>query len=707
MWAQRSGGVESRIYDAIETMPEPVLFFEDSSKIKYANKAGKALLNFNGSPGYFDQVFGGADEQTPSGYATPYQAKSILKRQSDGEEVYFNVITTDGGTLCIGGSIPCDNTEVHQRNNELAALYYISAAANSTLDLKQVLSRSITKTCEVTGIDNGCIFLIKQGRLALSAHCGLTDECSTMICPLEVRECVEGQAILNRAPEVIYDLSKYRHMNADILLRSGIQSLVSVPIIFQDHVIGVMDLATKRKRHFSDQEVKLYMSIANTMGVAINNASYANQIGDQKHEYELLVDDLRHSNEQLRLIYEVQSKITRTIDMDETLNLIIKYVLALTGLENCIIFLAEGSHKIYQVKATEQIEKQFGRLQFNMDELAASRNALETHHPIIIEDSSTFNNVSPKAMSVLGARTGIILPMIARDKALGVIWLYNTHGPRKYSEEDLTKASSLSDQAAIAIDKALLFQELSRANQELENSYVRLKSIDRMKMEFFTLISHELRTPLTTIKGYSELMKDGVLGPVNNEQRDRLSRIDNSVDQLTRIVEGLSNLSGVASREYIARKIPVSLNELVDSVVDGILFLAERKNISIEVNLPPNLPVVYIDRDQIQQVLLNILNNAIKYTHEKGKIIISAVDEADHVVVMVHDTGIGIPKEDLENIFSGFYHSGYKLSYEYKGAGLGLAISRRIVEGHGGRIWAESEPGKGSKFYFTIPKHQP
>jgi signal transduction histidine kinase len=153
--------------------------------------------------------------------------------------------------------------------------------------------------------------------------------------------------------------------------------------------------------------------------------------------------------------------------------------------------------------------------------------------------------------------------------------------------------------------------------------------------------------------------------------------------------------------------LPVSLNDLISEVVRGIAFLAERKGIKLSGNVPADFPMIYVDRARISQVILNIVNNAIKYTPPGGSITIGAKDEGDHVLVSVHDTGIGIPKKDLENIFSGFYHADYKLSYEYKGAGLGLALSKGIIESHGGRIWAESEVGKGSTFYFTLPRSAP
>jgi two-component system phosphate regulon sensor histidine kinase PhoR len=216
-----------------------------------------------------------------------------------------------------------------------------------------------------------------------------------------------------------------------------------------------------------------------------------------------------------------------------------------------------------------------------------------------------------------------------------------------------------------------------------------------------------LRTPLTTIKGYADLLEDGVLGPLNEEQRDKLAKISAGVDRLTKIVDNLSDLSSIASRKYTMDILPVSLNDLIGEVARGIAFLAERKGIRLSWDVPVDLPMVYVDRARISQVILNIVNNAIKYTPPGGSITIRAKDKEDYVLVSVHDTGIGIPKKDLENIFSGFYHAGYKLSYEYKGAGLGLALSKGIIESHGGRIWAESEAGKGSTFYFTLPKSAP
>ncbi len=416
--------------------------------------------------------------------------------------------------------------------------------------------------------------------------------------------------------------------------------------------------------------------------------------------------EARCQAEDMRLIYDLLRKISRSINLDETLDSIVKSMPVLLRLDNCLILFLHG-REITSIKATDYVEKQFGKLKFNIDELVATREAVDKKHTVVINDARNNPHISQKLVEMFNSTAVMVLPLIARDRTLGVMWLSDSTVGRRFTELEIEEANLISGQAAIAMDNAMLFKQLSQANRQLEESYERLKSLDNVKMEFFALLSHELRTPLTTIKGYADLLQDGVLGPLNDEQRDKLLKISAGVDRLTKIVDNLSDLSSIASRRYTMDILPVSLKDLISEVARGIAFLAERKGIRLSWDVPADLPMVYVDRARISQVILNIVNNAIKYTPPGGRITIRAKDERDHVLVSVHDTGIGIAKKDLENIFSGFYHAGYKLSYEYKGAGLGLALSKGIIESHGGRIWAESEVGKGSTFYFTLPKMAP
>lgn len=413
-----------------------------------------------------------------------------------------------------------------------------------------------------------------------------------------------------------------------------------------------------------------------------------------------LMQRFRRCNNELDRVYNIQYRMSNSIDLDEAIESIVENAPAITRLQYCLVYLLDPDiRNIISVKAPEAIEKKFGKLKFNLDELVASNIAIGERRPLFIEDAQHYKNISQQIVKMLGFRSAVVLPLIARDKVLGVMWLYSTDYEVRFDENDRRSAIALANQAAVVIDNARIFKEL-------EESYDKLKDLDRTKMEFFTLISHELRNPLAVIKGFTELLYDGTLGPVNDKQKDKLEKIRESVDKLADMIGKMSDISSFESRQYPVSKVPTSIYDMVNELMDTMGFLFKNKHITVKVDIPMSLPMVEIDPKRMEQVLLNLLNNALKYTPEGGQVTITAMDRNVHILVSVHDTGIGIPKKDLDKIFSGFYHSGYKLSYEYKGPGLGLAISRKIIESHGGRIWAESEVGKGSTFYFTIPRHR-
>jgi len=465
----------------------------------------------------------------------------------------------------------------------------------------------------------------------------------------------------------------------------GLRSVMLTPIVYKDTVFGIVLSYSKDRQHFPEGASHISSLMACHAGRALENLK--------------LVQRIQRCDNELRRIYEIQGRITRSMDLDKAMESIIENAPYITRLQYCMLYLLEpGSRNIISVKAAEEVEKKFGTLHFRLDDLIASKIAIDQRKPLFIEDAPNFKNIAQFIVKMLGMRSTIVLPLIARDRVIGVMWLYSMDRKLSFDEEDRRSAIALSDQAAIIIDNARIFREL-------EESYEKLKDLDKTKMEFFTLISHELRNPLAVIKGFTELLYDGTLGPVNDLQKDKLKKIRENVDKLADMVGKMSEISSLETQPYQVNKKLVSLEELVSELADTMSFLFKNKRIDVKVDIPSSLPLVEVDRKKLEQVLVNLLNNALKYTPEGGQIIISASDMDADILVSIHDTGIGIPKKDLDKIFSGFYHSGYKLSYEYKGPGLGLAISRKIIEGHGGRIWADSETGKGSTFFFTIPKH--
>jgi two-component system phosphate regulon sensor histidine kinase PhoR len=231
----------------------------------------------------------------------------------------------------------------------------------------------------------------------------------------------------------------------------------------------------------------------------------------------------------------------------------------------------------------------------------------------------------------------------------------------------------------------------------------RLKELEKIRRDFVANVSHELRTPLTTIKGYAETLLEGALEEEVAAQFVRV--IKRHSDRLEKIVEDLLILSKIESKEFQLRIESLSVSDLIADAIDFLKEPLSKKKISISVLEISPTPLIYGDRQYLEQVLINILDNAIKYGCDGGNIkILVSENPDDKIQVSVEDDGIGIPKEDLPRIFERFYRVDKGRSKELGGTGLGLSIVKHIVQAHGGNVWAESEITKGSTFYFTLPK---
>jgi two-component system sensor histidine kinase GlrK len=245
--------------------------------------------------------------------------------------------------------------------------------------------------------------------------------------------------------------------------------------------------------------------------------------------------------------------------------------------------------------------------------------------------------------------------------------------------------------------------------KELVNAFnlmcERLKEIDEMKADFMSHVSHELRTPLTSIKGASSMLLEGVFLSMPEKQNRLLRIIESECERLIESVDSILDLSSMEAKmmDYHFRECQLIL--VIQETVSRFMPIALRNNISLDLKLPPDLSPVKVDEDRIRQVIENLLGNALKFTPEGGRVIVSAIlkkNEKPYVEVSVSDTGCGIPKEDLKKIFDKFKRTdaGRKTAC---GTGLGLSIAEHIIAAHGGKIWVESQPGKGSTFFFTLP----
>ena len=232
-----------------------------------------------------------------------------------------------------------------------------------------------------------------------------------------------------------------------------------------------------------------------------------------------------------------------------------------------------------------------------------------------------------------------------------------------------------------------------------------IKRLEKMRTEFVANVSHELRTPITSIKGFIETLKDGAIEEPENNRRF-LNIIETHAERLNNLISDLLELSRIESREIGMEFHPVNLRESIENVVSNFRRAVEQKGYIVEIDIPLDFPQVVADPEKMEQVFSNLLDNAIKFTPEKGKICIRAIDRGKNVQIEISDTGIGIPREHLPRLFERFYRVDKARSREIGGTGLGLSIVKHIIQAHGGKVGVESESDKGSKFYFILPKNQ-
>ncbi|MET0514644.1 MAG: MASE1 domain-containing protein [Nitrospiraceae bacterium] len=248
-----------------------------------------------------------------------------------------------------------------------------------------------------------------------------------------------------------------------------------------------------------------------------------------------------------------------------------------------------------------------------------------------------------------------------------------------------------------------LEQRVQDSTSSLQVAVEQLQELDRLKNAFVTIVSHELRTPLTSIKGLVENMLQEMTGPLNDKQTHYLSRIQLNAERLTRMLNVLLDLSKIEAGKMELLRRPMPLHEIFADLLEGFRPLAQLKSISMEVTPAEGIPTVQADREKLYEVLANLLDNAIKFTPPGGRVRIGAqILDARYIKVGVSDTGCGIAEEHLVRIFDKFYRVPSS-SAQATGAGLGLTITRGLVELHGGTIAVESVPGQGSHFYFTVP----
>ncbi|OAB56659.1 histidine kinase [Phormidium willei BDU 130791] len=333
-------------------------------------------------------------------------------------------------------------------------------------------------------------------------------------------------------------------------------------------------------------------------------------------------------------------------------------------------------------------------------------------------ENSSLQDREIRLLSQFQVRANLVMPILCQDTLWGLLCIHQCDGPRHWEQSDLDLAQQFSLQLAIAIQQSYLFEQLQQelserqqTQQQLTQRNEELIRATRLKDEFLANMSHELRTPLNAILGMTEALQDEIFGPVTPRQEKALQTIDGSGSHLLALINDILDVAKIESGQVELDCSPTAIAPLCQSSLTFVKQQALKKRIQLSVNLPSNLPDIVLDERRIRQVLINLLNNAVKFTPEEGYITLDVTlppateveRERQYLRFSVRDTGIGISPDNLKKLFQPFMQIDSTLNRQYQGTGLGLALTKRIVELHSGQVRVSSEVGVGSCFTLDLP----
>ena len=503
-----------------------------------------------------------------------------------------------------------------------------------------------------------------------------------------------GRAILERAvvhiPDVEVDPEhQYQTLSRAIGFRSGL----FVPMLREGAPIGVIAVTRAEPEPFSDNEIELLKTFADQAVIAVENVRLFKELQARTGE-------LTQSVEKLTALGEVSRAVSSTLDVETVLNTIVSRATQLAGADGCAISEYDDATEVFRVRATHGIDAALiGTLRampIRKGEGAMGR-AAETREPTQIADIAVPGAYQSHVRDMLidaGYRALLSVPLLRKEEIIGSLSLLRKVSG-EFSLEVIEVLKTFATQSALAIQNARLFREIADKSAQLE-------AASRHKSEFLANMSHELRTPLNAIIGFSEVLVDRMFGELNEKQEEYLKDIYASGQHLLSLINDILDLSKIEAGRMELEVSDFDLPSAIDNALTLVRERASRRGITLGHSVDDRLGPIRGDERKVKQVLLNLLSNALKFTPEGGRIDVSARAHDGVAEVSVRDTGVGIAPEDQEAVFEEFRQVG-TADKKVEGTGLGLALSWKFIELHGGKIWVKSQVGVGSTFTFTLP----
>jgi signal transduction histidine kinase len=543
----------------------------------------------------------------------------------------------------------------------LAALYRVSRALGSTLDLDDVLRETMDAVIELTGAERGFLMLMKLGSNELELHAGRNFrrenlEKDEMEFSRSVIDTVmqSGKGVLTTNAQ-----TDERFSARDSVSRYSLRSIMCQPLLARGLSIGVIYVDNKIKAGiFSDADLDLLEAFATQAAVAIDNAILFTQTDAA----------LARRVTELETLHEIDREMNARLDFDRVLGITLEWAQKGT---------AADAGWIAMIKDGDPV------LILSTDEDQTLDESIDTSllGPGLFEGPVLHVHPPDSEADLL------IVPARREGTTLALIGVRREKGPFEQEAEDFLLR--LAERAAVAIENTRLYQAAQLA--------------DESKSQFITIVTHELKIPMTSIRGYADLIRQGTVGPVTDGQLQFLDTIRNNVDRMAELVSDLSDISRIDTGRLKVNLEPTSINDYLRETVANLRPQFEGKSQQVNIQHEKDLPMVIADRARLIQILTNLLSNANKYTPEGGSITIRTVHKGDALRVLIQDTGIGLSEAEQKQLFSQFFRSEHPQAREQVGWGLGLYVTRRLLELMGGEIGAESSLGQGSTFWFSLP----
>ena len=594
-------------------------------------------------------------------------------------------------------------TEIDRLADELAEVReqlgatseVLAVIGRSASDLGGVLETVVESARKLCGADAGQVYLVDGDRYRLAYGSGMTAEYREFLASNPVlldRETNIGRIGLDRQATQITDvLADPDYGRTDAQRVAGFRTVMGVPMLLDGDVVGVLSVWRTRVHPFSDRAVQVLATFAAQAALAVRTV-------DLVRALEIRTDELGRKVDQLEALGAVGQAESFSLNLTEVLNTIITQAVQLSGTDGASIYEFDedaGEFRISTACGTSpETVDALRRTRIGLDDTFLGK-AAALGRPMELPDLRDVPlDLYLNVLAQGGWRSLVAVPMLREGRIVGAM-VVGRYAPGHVPQEICDLLETFAGQSALALINAQLYRQLERQSAALEVA-------SRHKSEFLASMSHELRTPLNAIIGFSEVLLERMFGELNERQDDYLRDIWSSGKHLLELLNDILDLSKIEAGQMVLNRSEFAVRECLEYCLSMVRERALKQRILLSLEVNPEVALLDADRLRFRQVVLNLLSNAVKFTPDGGRVDVRASVRDQDLVVEVADTGPGVAAEDHRRIFDAF-QQGAQRSEQTEGTGLGLTLSKRILELHGGRIWVESEPGQGSTFGVALP----